>query len=428
MPETATMISCHCGAKFEKPQKLEGRRVNCPTCNSVIFLSMDKAPDAPEEETDTYGFHREEEETPQEKKKHSHGVEGVPDWLDHYRESKTVKKGDREKLLAQIEHLGKADAAKDPLGAALYLATTHADAETSVAALTTVAMSSHPVYGPIARTLAEHVGPSDAGGSQQLLKLLGEAKEPQAEKVLVGILKKIGPTSLVQVRTLIELLESKHADLYVWGVQCLKLIGPPAKRSVETLLKTAKIANHDLRIAVIDALGAISQDGEHAIPLLLQALKHHSADYRAHAASALGHYAAVAPQIVGRLREVLKDEDPQVRQAATAALQSIATAEKAAATQPASAGSATAPPAEPIHVVCACGKKLRIKVELAGKKVKCPACSGVIAVPVPAPAPAPAAAAPAPTPKAAAEHECPDCWATGPATATVCVYCGHSFR
>src|SRR5690349_15534846 len=35
----------------------------------------------------------------------------------------------------------------------------------------------------------------------------------------------------------------------------------------------------------------------------------------------------------------------------------------------------------PILVACKCGKKLRVKDELAGKRVKCPGCAQVVTVP-----------------------------------------------
>ena len=37
----------------------------------------------------------------------------------------------------------------------------------------------------------------------------------------------------------------------------------------------------------------------------------------------------------------------------------------------------------PIKVACACGKKLAVKEELAGKKVKCPACQKLLSIPMP---------------------------------------------
>ncbi len=60
----------------------------------------------------------------------------------------------------------------------------------------------------------------------------------------------------------------------------------------------------------------------------------------------------------------------------------------------------------PIPLSCSCGKKLRVKDELAGRRVKCPACGGAIAVPAaeaefevvedePAPAPKAKTSAPA---------------------------------
>ena len=42
--------------------------------------------------------------------------------------------------------------------------------------------------------------------------------------------------------------------------------------------------------------------------------------------------------------------------------------------------------APPMVVACNCGKKLRAKAELAGKRVKCPACGQPLAVPAPQPA------------------------------------------
>jgi hypothetical protein len=49
----------------------------------------------------------------------------------------------------------------------------------------------------------------------------------------------------------------------------------------------------------------------------------------------------------------------------------------------------------PIVVACSCGKQLRVKDELAGKRIKCPACTAVVAIPLPARG-APAASRPAP--------------------------------
>lgn len=64
----------------------------------------------------------------------------------------------------------------------------------------------------------------------------------------------------------------------------------------------------------------------------------------------------------------------------------------------------------PITFTCTCGKMLRVKDELAGRKVRCPECTAAVAVPQSAPAwevvedaPAPAiAAAPPPLPRAKA--------------------------
>ena len=422
MPE---IVTCACGHKFEAPPDLAERRVNCTSCNAVIFLVAVKAPNSESEEPDTYGLLVPKVD-PAEKKSSAGGVEGIPDWLEEYRSSRNVKNSARKKTLAFIERLGGADPVRDPLGAALYLAVTHADAETSVAALAMVGASGHPVYTPVAMEFLEHIGPSDAAGAQQVLALLSEAKGIPAEQVLTRILLTLGPTPLVQVRSLVDLLESKHTALYLWAAQCLKLIGPAAKRAVEPLLKALKIANPALRIAVIDALGTIARDGEHIIPILLQALKHPNPDYRAHAALALGHYGAAAAKAAAPLKEMLLDPHPEVRQAVGEAVRAIGMAIKSA--QATASPSASNGHLEPILVVCSCGKRLRAKPELTGKKVKCPGCGITITVPeLPAPA-APPPTAPTASPAVPLEEkECPTCLAMMPSLAVLCICCGHNF-
>lgn len=419
MSTAATTMTCHCGTKFEPPAEIKERRVNCPNCGSVIFLAAVKSADDGDE---AYGIKRPEEETD----KAAAGVEGIPDWLEHYQASPNVKKAEREKTLALIERLASVNAALDPLGAALHLATTHADAETSVAALTKVATSGHPVYSHVAVVLLEHVGPSDAAGAQQVLLLLNEAKDAAAEQAIAKVLRSLGPTPIVHVRSLIDLLGSRHTALYLWGVQCLKLIGPPAKRAVDVLLKSLKIASHPFRIAVIDALGAIGGEPERVFPILLQALKHESPDYRAHALQALGRYGTAASKTASQIKEALLDSDDAVKQAATKALQQIAAAARSHAAAPSPAAPAGGQNQEPVVVACSCGKRLKAKPELAGKKVKCPGCGGVLVVPAPkvpvATAPTPAAGAPLP------DKECPTCLATVPGAAVLCVCCGFNFR
>src|SRR5260370_38009241 len=43
--------------------------------------------------------------------------------------------------------------------------------------------------------------------------------------------------------------------------------------------------------------------------------------------------------------------------------------------------SLTRPPPMPIQVTCNCGRSLRVKDELGGRKVRCPACASVVPVP-----------------------------------------------
>jgi predicted nucleic acid-binding Zn-ribbon protein len=417
MSAPVSSLLCHCGTKFEPPPGQQERRVNCPSCGAVIFLAAPKS-EEDDDDGDDYGI-KSHDEKPDAKE--AVGVDGIPDWLEHYRSSPQVKKADRDKTMALLDRLTAANPTLDPLGATLYLAATHADAETSVAALTKVAISGHPTYAQPALTLLEHVGTSDAAGAQQVLLLLLEARDPAAEQVVVKVLQSLGPTPIVHVRKLIDLLGSRHAALYLWAVQCLRLIGPPAKRSVESLLKSLKIANQPFQLAVLDALAAIGGDAERVVPVLMQTLQHESPDFRAHAAQALGALGAAASKALPQLQAAVTDADEVVRLAASTALPLISAA-------------APAPPAAPatspatFTIVCSCGKRLKGKAELVGKKVKCPACDKVMIAQAP---PAPVAVDRAPASPAAApvaEKECPTCLATVPGAAVLCVCCGFDFR
>jgi len=124
----ATTITCHCGIKFDTPPDLKERRVNCPTCGSVIFLMAEKVAGAEEEGSGTYDLMSPTAGADKQRA----SIEGIPDWLEHYQTSPNVKKADRETTLNLIARLSTANATFDPLGTALHLATTHADAETSV--------------------------------------------------------------------------------------------------------------------------------------------------------------------------------------------------------------------------------------------------------------------------------------------------------
>lgn len=416
-----TTVTCHCGTKFESPEKSTDRRVNCPSCGSVIFLTSTPAPGSDDAELETYGLsdtRHAAADAPE-----STGVDGVPDWFERYRADREIKKADREKTIALLERLAAVNPTLDPLGAALYLAATHSDAETSVAALAKVAISGHPAYAPIAATLLAYVGPDDAGGAQQLIALLQETSEPQAALLLCQCLASMGPTSVVQVRSLIDLLAGRHAAIFLWGVQCLKMIGPAAKSAVPALIKTLQTGHHELRLATIEAFGAIARDPEHSLPVLLKVLQHQNAEYRAHAAEALGRFGISAAPAVPMLKTATQDHDPAVALAAVAALKII---EEAGPLPAAADPAAAAATAEPILVPCSCGKRLKVKAAYAGRKVKCPACGGTVAVPAAkAPTPAPA---PAPASRTAAEKDCPSCLAAVPAAVVLCVHCGFDFR
>ncbi|HTI50003.1 MAG TPA: HEAT repeat domain-containing protein [Planctomycetaceae bacterium] len=414
MPLTVT---CQCGTKVEASQDPEEKRVNCPNCGAVIFLmGLSEAGDVP----DTYGIAASdilpdvEPVSPIRKDPDSAGAVRPPGWFDRYKASPEAKKADRSKALELILKAGEMKGVGDPFAAALYEAVTRPDAESAVATLARVAGSGHPVYGPIASAFLDHVGPSEGRAARESLKLLQEADDPQLEQVLTKCLLKIGPVPFIHVRELIDVLNGKQTALYLWAVQCLTLIGPAARNAGDVLFKTLKLTQVELRLAIIDALGAIGRDAERVIPLLQQALKHQSADYRRRGAAALGRFGAAASPATGLLTAALKDESPAVRQAAESALQSL---NAAAQKDPASAGAspgAAGPPSASLLVLCACGKKLRIKVELAGRKVKCPACNGVVTVPVP--------------PRASEEKVCPACLATVPTTVVLCVHCGLDFR
>jgi hypothetical protein len=194
-------------------------------------------------------------------------------------------------------------------------------------------------------------------------------------------------------------------------VKCLALVGPAAKSSLDPLLKALRIAQPDLRLAVIDALGAIGRDPQRVIPLLQQALKHQNPDYRQHAAEALGKFGRAAAAAGAPLTAALKDDSSTVRKSAQGALNAM---KAAAAPAGAPAGAPNNPPPESILVPCTCGKRLRVKGSLAGRKVKCPACGGTVNVPL--------------TADEADEKVCQVCLATVPKAAILCVHCGIDFR
>lgn len=68
----------------------------------------------------------------------------------------------------------------------------------------------------------------------------------------------------------------------------------------------------------------------------------------------------------------------------------------------------------PIVVRCTCGKALSVKDELAGKRVRCPACKAVLEVP--------------PAERAAPARACPGCGKALPPNAVICVECGYDTR
>ena len=99
----------------------------------------------------------------------------------------------------------------------------------------------------------------------------------------------------------------------------------------------------------------------------------------------------------------------------------------------------------PIKVVCACGKGLSVKSQLAGKAVKCPGCGKPLRIPVVPPEPATAAGQPAGrnTRRAPSEgverlldevdlkasatgRRCPDCRKDMQPDDLICVHCGFN--
>jgi HEAT repeat protein len=410
-------VNCQCGTKIEAPDDGSATRVNCPNCGAVIFLmGLSETGDVP----DTYGIAGGEEFEPADVapppplEPDSSSTVRPPGWFDRYKASPESRKGERAKMVEVIVKVGGAATVNDPFAAALYRAATRPDADTAIAEVAKIATSGHPVYAPIAIAFLEHVGPSEAKAASAVLRMLQDSRDPQAQLILVQCLQKIGPTPVVHVRDLISALSSPHSSIYIWAAQCLALIGPAAKKAGDVLFKTLKITQQDLRLAVIDALGAIARDPERVVPLLLQALKHQNPEFRRRGATALSRFGPAAAPGLGMLNAALKDEVPAVREAATEALKALTPP------PPASVPVEGAPPAMPpalpesIIVPCACGKKLRVKSELGGRRVKCPACGGAVAVPLATPIPD--------------EKDCPGCLATVPNAAVLCVHCGLDFR
>lgn len=79
----------------------------------------------------------------------------------------------------------------------------------------------------------------------------------------------------------------------------------------------------------------------------------------------------------------------------------------------------------PITVACVCGKRFRVRDEMAGQAVQCKVCDGEVQVPVVEEVPPPAAADIAPP---LAKAECPECAEAIPPDAHLCPYCGTSLK
>jgi len=78
----------------------------------------------------------------------------------------------------------------------------------------------------------------------------------------------------------------------------------------------------------------------------------------------------------------------------------------------------------PITFKCQCGKVLRAREELAGKRVKCPGCHQPVTIPAAAP---PQGTTPAQA-AAPAKATCPNCGAELIPNAAICVNCGQSVK
>lgn len=420
----STPVTCHCGEHFTVQESISGRRVNCPRCNAVIFLT----PPVQEEDTSQgYGFIAPSED---EKEKKPKGRKGRPDWLQRYDDAKEKTKGEHSTTYTLIAKLAEANATLDPLGATLYLAVTHADAETSVAALAQVAISNHAVYSIEARKLLNFVGPSDATGAQQLIELILETPDEAPAKLLIETLERIGPTSLVHIKVLLELLKSKHESTRGWVAASLAKIGRPAKHAVEPLLKLTKGASGTMQVRIVEALAAIGRDPEHVLPVFLQALHHHAPELRGHGAKGLAALGAAAAAVITELKTAAaKETDVAVKQIMGEAYAKLANAVKAAHPHGVveSPANPVAAPSDdrPIEVVCKCGKHFKVKSAWAGKKAKCGTCNATIDIPN---QPVPRPAVPVISVPHVPEKECSRCMAIVPEAMVLCVSCGLDFR
>jgi ribosomal protein S27E len=409
MPQAVT---CHCGKKFDATPAEGQRRVNCPTCNSVIFL--------PEPASETsgetgYGLAATEEDQQAFRRKRR---QGEPDWLQRYRDSRETVKGEQSRIFTTIAGLAAANATLDPLGAALFLAVSHSDAETSVAALAKVAISRHPVYTAMARTLLAHVGPSDAAGAQHLIELIVETNEGPARQVLLDALDRIGPTPLVQVRVLLDVLSQLEERLKLWSIHSLRLVGRAAGHAHEPLWALHR-QDPELRLPVLGALAAIGREPHRTVEALQEYLRQHDAGLRREALTIARTLGAAGNPLVPVLKTVIaKDPEPDLRKLAAEAAAAILTAVR---NQPA-AGDTPAPSDGLLRVQCQCGKKLQAKASLAGKTVRCPACGESLTLPS-----LPATNTPA-APPADPDKECPRCFAMAPAAQILCLSCGFDFR
>ncbi|MFM8289130.1 MAG: HEAT repeat domain-containing protein [Planctomycetaceae bacterium] len=431
----AQAVTCHCGKKFDATPAEGQRRVNCPTCNSVIFLPEPASDSAGES---GYGLAATDEDQQAFRRKRR---QGEPGFLQRYRNSRETVKGEQSRVFTAIAGLAGLNATLEPIGAALFLAVSHSDAETSIAALAEVAIARHPVYTPLARILLAHVGPGDATGAQNLVELIVETSDPPARQVLLDALDRIGPTPLVQVRVLLGLLSEPDERLRLWGIRSLEQVGRAAGNAHEPLWELHR-QQPPLRLPVLAALATIGRDPARTVDALAPLLVQPDATQRREALRICRLLAGAAQPLVPTLKTLIaKDPDVDLRKVAAEAAASILTA---ARNQP-PAGASPPPGDDLLRVQCPCGKRLQAKGTLAGKTVRCPACAAAITLPSPATTTDPAteestatnstttdssATFPAlsdrPTPPV--EKECPRCFATAPGVQVLCLSCGYDFR
>ncbi len=273
------VLNCACGTKIEAKEDAAERRVNCPTCGSVIFFP---APAGGDGEEETYGLAA--SDAPEESDSVATSAGGMDstesatpgDWL-----GAIVPPRSRKRPISRRPSISCRDGrVEHSIGSSRILALSRGhsaarrdDGRCGWRKSPSAAIPSMLRWPARFSPRRSHQGAL----RRKALKLLQETARPATGGAFVeDRSSRSDRRRSVHVRDLICVIRAAHGPLSRWAVQCLALIGPAAKPAGRAPLQGAQGTGiDDLRLAVIDARrDDQARCPSSVVPLFMQALKH----------------------------------------------------------------------------------------------------------------------------------------------------------